>query len=326
MGIFLVALYSILALPFLIWHERHLPLSLIFLLTLLSLSFSAILFFLSLHFYSKILEHGFHPLYEGIVIAGFLSALSITGFLENNAGRIFLILFSLLTFFIRFARLKLYYSLCMLAMLFLANGMLSFYILQRFEILTSYHLFKSRFQFHEVDLSDWKWQEESRTLTNRSIPIQLRVPEGMFFHDPRNLRIKEKTGIGQIAGILAYSEKDPNSYPYVRVFFFPVYVAVSPSQIREEMIRFNEFLIRQGEIEDVNEIQPNREFLFRGKIPPNAFWTFYDILRPRFSKTGYYLLESVTGSRILLHITENLEKGAYHEPVVQEILDSLVLE
>jgi hypothetical protein len=325
-SLWLVIGYIVLAFPILVWHEKHLPLLIIILLAITALFFGSILFFISIKIYSKILKHGFHPIYEFFIIVILLIALGVSGFWENSGGRLFIFIFAFLSFILRFAKAKLYYAISMLAMVLLGNGLLSFVVLQKIEVFTAYHIFKSRFQFTEVDLSDWKLDEESSMLTNRSIPIKLKLPNNLYFHNPSDLGLKEKTGAGQIAGILSFSERDPNSYPFIRIFFFPVYVPVEDSIIKEEVIKYIQFQEKQGELEEVNEIQPNRQFKFLDRIPKNAFWTFYDILRPRYAKTGYYFLESNTGSKVLLHITENLEKGQYHEPLIQDVLDSIQLE
>lgn len=211
-------------------------------------------------------------------------------------------------------------------MLLLSNGLLSFVALQKMEIFTAYTLFKSRFQFTEVDLSGWEWKENNRELSNLSIPIRLKVPEQMYFHNPKDLGLKESTGSGQIAGILSSSDHDPNSYPFVRIFFFPAHIPVNESEIKEEVLKFIDFQEKQGEMEEINEIQPNRDIKFYGRIPTNAFWTFFDIIRPRYAKTGFYFLQAPSGSKVLLHITENLVKGEYHEQNIQDILQSINLD
>lgn len=322
----LLAAYVLLTMPALIWHERHLPFFTIFILSVGALAVGSLLFLLSTKLYSKILEHGFHPFYEAIAIALFLLGLGMSGFLDNRGGRVFLSILALLAFILRFARVRMYYSLILLGMILLANGLVSFVALQKMEVFAAYHLFRSRFQFTEVDLSDWRLADDTRILTNRSIPIRLRLPDDMYFHNPKDLDLKDKTGAGQIAGILSYSDRDPTVYPSIRIFFFPVYVPVDDSALKEEVIKYIQFLEKRGEVEEVNEIQPNRDFRFENRIPRNAFWTFFDIIRPRYAKMGYYFLETKTGSRVLLHITENLEKGKYHETLVQSILDSIVLE
>lgn len=281
---------------------------------------------MTLKLYGKILAQGFHPIYEFLVIAIFLIALSISGFMENSAGVVFLLIFGFLSFILRFAKVRLYYNITILAMLLLSNGLLSFVALQKMEIFTAYNLFRSRFQFTEVDLSGWKWKEDSRELSNLSIPIRLQVPDEMYFHNPKDLDLKESTGSGQIAGILSSSDHDPNSYPFVRIFFFPAYIPINESEIKEEVLKFIEFQGKQGEMEEVNEIQPNRDIRFYGRIPTNAFWTFFDIIRPRYAKTGFYFLPAPSGSKVLLHITENLEKGEYHEKKIQKILQSINLD
>lgn len=325
-SLWLLVAYAIIALPILVWHERHLPIPIILMLTLSALAFGMGLLLLSNRVFSKFLEHGFHPIYEAVILGGFALSLGLSGFLENSGGRVFLMFFAFLTLILRLTKVKLYYGINLLAMLLLTNGLLSFLVLQKMEVFTAYHLFRSRFQFTEVDLSDWKMDPETRILTNRSIPLELKLPEDMHFHNPQDLSIKDKTGAGQIAGIISYSERDPNSYPFIRIFFFPVYVPVEKEAIKEEVIKYIQYQEKQGEIEEVNEIQPNRDFRFHNRIPSNAFWTFYDIFRPRYSKTGFYYFESKTGSKVLFHLTENLVKGNYHEPSIRMILDSLRLE
>lgn len=322
----IVLVYCTITFPFLLWHERHLPIAFIVLLSLVALIIGAIIFFISLLIIFPILKHGFHPIFEVIIIIFYLLSSSLSGFLSNSGGRVFLGIFGLIVFLLRFAKVKQYYIVSLLGMVLFSNALLSFMALQKLEVITAYYLFRSRFQFQEVDLSDWNWEEESRILTNRSLPLKAKIPLGLYFHNPKHLNLREKTGAGQIAGILSSSEKDPNIYPLVRIFFIPVYLMVSVEQIREEFIRYNEFLVQQGDIEEVNEIQPNRDFTYNGKIPPNGFWTFYDVLRPRYSKTGFYFMESANGSKVILHIIENLEKGKFHEPVIQDFLNDLRLE
>jgi hypothetical protein len=320
---FILFAYIGFVMPILIWHESHLPLLYILVLSTLTLIFGSILFYASIKVFEKILTNGFHILYELIAFIAFSIALVSSGFLDNRAGYVFLFIFLAIVGLFRFIQLKLQYALGILAIILLTNGLLTFVVLQKMEIFSAYHLFKSQLQFTEVDLSGWEFQEETKILSNQSIPIEIKIPDGMFFYNPEDLGLKDKTGVGQIAGIISASDHDPNSYPLVRIFFFPVHIEVPETLIREEVWKYTQLLESQGEIEEINEIQPNREWLFDSRIPYNAFWTFYDIIRPRYAKTGFYFFQLSNGNKLLIHITENLEKGSFHESKIQSLLDSI---
>lgn len=317
--------YIFLASPFLIWHEWHLPWFYILILVVAALGFGSILFFASIHLFSYILKYRFHFIFELLILCLFLLAVSVTDFLQHDGGLVFIGLFGLLLGLTRIIQSKVYYPLLLLGSLLFSNALLSFWILQKMETLTAYHLFRSQIQFAEVDLDAWSYEEEKRILKNPSIPIRFRLPEEMYFFNANDLDIKDKTGTGQIAGIISASERDPNSYPFVRIFFFPAYVVADSGLIHEGIVKYLSFQEKSGEIEEINEIQPDRDFKINNKIPANAFWTFFDLIRPRYAKTGYIFFQTTTGSKVLLHITENLEKGSYHEGKVKEFLESIQL-
>ncbi|WCL49395.1 hypothetical protein [Leptospira sp. GIMC2001] len=306
-----------------VWHEQHLPTSYILILATLTLIIGSLVFLASIIIYTKLLNIGFHPVYEFCILVVFYFALQMSGFLENRAGVVFVLIFLGAATLFRIIRTKLHYLLAMLAMILMANGLLSFVFLQKIELYTAYHLFRSAVQFTEADLSGWKWEEETRTLSNRSIPISMILPDTMFFHNPEDLGLKDKTGTGQIAGIISASDHDPNAYPFIRIFYFPAFIPVENELIRVEVEKYIQFQEKQGEIEDVNEIQPDRGTVFPNASGTNAFWTFYDIIRPRYAKTGYYFLRLEKGPSILLHLTENLEKGDFHEPSMDSLLESI---
>jgi hypothetical protein len=315
--------YLLFVLPALIWHEKHLPIFYILILSVLTLTLGFILFLASVKIFENILKQGFHPIYEFLVYSILFFALALSGFLDDRAGVVFIFIFIAIVALFRFIKLKLHYGLSILAMLLLSNALLTFVALQKMEIFTAYYLFKNQLQFTEVDLSGWDFKDETRILSNLSIPIELKIPEEMFFHNPQDLGLKDKTGIGQIAGIISSSDHDPNSYPFARIFFFPAYVELDEKLVRDEVWKYIQLLVNQGEIEEVNEIQPNLDFKIFKSTPFNNFWTFYDIIRPRYAKTGFYYFQLPNGNKLLIHITENLEKGQYHEIKIQSLLNSI---
>ncbi|NUM42443.1 MAG: hypothetical protein HUU45_12520 [Leptospiraceae bacterium] len=52
------------------------------------------------------------------------------------------------------------------------------------------------------------------------------------------------------------------------------------------------------------------------------FWAYFDPLRPRYAKTGFYFAPLPSGDALLLHLTENVTKD-FHEPKILEILESI---
>ncbi len=73
-------------------------------------------------------------------------------------------------------------------------------------------------------------------------------------------------------------------------------------------------------MEDLQEINQKETV---DHVLKSKFYTFYDPLRPRYAKTGYILLSTAHHDKILLHITENLEKGEIHETGIKEFLESI---
>jgi hypothetical protein len=91
----------------------------------------------------------------------------------------------------------------------------------------------------------------------------------------------------------------------------------------DAQLEFSEYLklqVNKDLMEDLQEIdqKENLESILNSK-----FYTFYDPLRPRYATTGFILLETPHHDKILLHITENLERGEIHETSIREILGSI---
>jgi hypothetical protein len=179
---------------------------------------------------------------------------------------------------------------------------------------------KDRYGSEELDLSKWEFNDQTRNLSNSTIKLELTIPEGLNFHNPKDLKMREKTGSGQIAGIISFSNTNPNSYPYIRIFYIPQFVKVDISTIREEYLRVMEFEKNQGEIEEIRELG---ERTFQTKNWKGNFWTFYDILRPRYSKRGFYIVEREDGTSLVLDLCENLVKGQEHEDIIKNLLESV---
>ncbi|HNH57806.1 MAG TPA: hypothetical protein PK153_23600, partial [Leptospiraceae bacterium] len=76
----------------------------------------------------------------------------------------------------------------------------------------------------------------------------------------------------------------------------------------------------QGNMEEIKNLgerlHPERKW-------QGNFWTFYDIIRPRYSKTGFYIYPLKEGSYLILDITENLVDKQFHENEIEEIITSI---
>lgn len=255
-------------------------------------------------------------LYLGVMIGTVYSF----GFFDNQAGIIFLIFVMLFFLFYRMIRGVVYYRIILVGMALFVNGLLTFKYLQFSEMYLFNRSFQDKYETNEKDLTNWEFDEKTRTLKNEIIPITLTLPKDYFFHNPKDLKMKEKTGSGQIAGILSTGETNPNRYPLLRLFYVPEFIKVDPATIKEEYSSILEFEKHQGNMEEIKNLG---EHLFPGKKWQGNFWTFYDILRPRYSKTGFYIYPLKDGSYLIIDITENLVENQFHENEIEEIIKSI---
>ncbi len=309
--------YALIALPFFVFHEWHLPAHYIAALAVFALITGLLLTYGTLYAIQEYWNNPYHPLIEIIVGVIFLFSLWLSEVFHFRAGKVFFFFIAVFLLLIRTLKIDFYAKLCLAAILIMANGLLSFRALQGMEILSSYILFKNKFDFEELDLNSWKQNGDS--YWNENLKIGFKLTEEFSFYQPKDLSLEQKTGAGQIAGLIASSDIDPNQYPFIRMFYFPSYIPFDKSLAAKEVGEYLKIQVSRQEIEDVQEISPEEKAL------PNigsGYWTFYDSLRPRYAKTGFVLLETPTGDKILMHITENLEKGKTHEPGIESVLSS----
>ncbi|TGK21216.1 hypothetical protein EHO61_05055 [Leptospira fluminis] len=330
----LFIVYSIFALYFLLYHESHLPLFWMVSLALVGYLASTVLFWGIVYSYRKleakvvipaiITEVGISrpttALVPWIEAALFLISILIcysTEFFANRSGLLFFIIYCIGALSVRFLENKIYYKAGFLGVLILASGLGSFKALQFTENWVAYILFKPAFQ--EKDLTRWNFDETTRMVSNPDLKLSLKLPEDFYFHNPKNLTWENKTGTGQIAGIISTSDSDPNRYPYIRIFYVPQpYVEIDP--LISEFKKYLDLLVSRGDIEELNELE-HEDFdnRYSGK-----FWTFYDVLRPRYAKTGIFVLsETNEGDSLLFNVTESLIKDRRHEESVEAILTSV---
>lgn len=247
--------------------------------------------------------------------------LSYLGLLENRGGRIFVFFVLVLFIVFRQSKSEVYYKSVLFGILVFLNSLLSFQFLSQAEIFLFHSFFRDKYGSVDDEFSTWKLNEDTQTMRNEKIPMEFAIPKGLYFHPPGTLKFSEKTGSGQIAGILSSSSSDPNIYPYIRIFIIGGYQRIEKEKIREEYEQILRFESERGEIDSV-------EFLSEDGLQSRnnwegVFWSLFDLQRPHYCKSGFYLINRMNGNYVLLDIRENQIQSADHEPQIQEFLDSL---
>ena len=272
----IICIYTLLAIPFLYNHESHLPILVIFILIVTTLVVSLLTFLLSILALKYMFKKDFVFWQEILYLSVTIGTVYAFGFFDNQAGIIFLIFVLLFFLFYRMIRGVVYYRIILVGMALFVNGLLTFKYLQFSEMYLFNRSFQDKYETNEKDLTKWELDEKTRTLKNEIIPITLTLPKDYFFHNPKDLKMKEKTGSGQIAGILSTGETNPNRYPLLRLFYVPEFIKVDPTTIKEEYSSILDFEKHQGNMEEIKNLgeHPHSEKKWQGN-----FWTFYDILR-----------------------------------------------
>ncbi|TGK03072.1 hypothetical protein EHQ53_06350 [Leptospira langatensis] len=333
----LFLVYSVFAIYFLLYHEAHLPLFWMIGLALVGYIASGFLFWGIVVAFRKLetkvelpaifAEVGiarpttkFVPWIEASFFLIPVLICFLTGFFENRSGILFLAVYAVLVLLIRLIENKVYYKIGLLGFLILAAGLSSFKALQLTEVWVAYIQFKPTFE--EKDLTNWGFDESTRSLSNPDLKLSVHLPEDFYFHNPKDLGLESKTGVGQIAGIISTSETDWSRYPSIRIFYYPQRFE-DDTQLVNDFKKFLDSLLERGDIQEVNELERESfEDRYYGK-----FWTFYDVLRPRYAKTGIFILSKHKEPYTLVFlISESLIKGRRHEESVEKILSSVKIE
>ena len=310
--------YIFISVPFLYYHEKHLPILAILALIISTLIISIITFLVFVQVLKFLFKNEFHPIYEILYFGVGIYLVYLFGFLDNQAGNIFLFFIICIFLFYRIFKLRVYYQIILIGVSIFINGLLSFKYLQYSEIFLFNKSLESKYSNEKKDFSNWELDEKTNIATNKDVPIQILKPEGFYFHNPKDLKQDETTGTGQILGIITDSIK-VNSYPQVRLFYVEALVNVELGTLKEEFENILNFEKSQGQMEEIKYLGEH-EF---EKIGKGHFWTFYDVIRPRYSKTGFYLLKLNDGSSVIITVTENLVEKEYHEDKILDILNSI---
>ncbi len=319
----IISIYAFLAIPFLYNHEDHLPFFVILILISTTLIVSLATFLLSILTLKHLFRRDFILWQEILFLAVVLGTVYAFGFFDNQAGIIFLVFVLLFFLFYRAVRAVVYYRILIVGMAIFVNGLLTFKYLQFSEMYLFNRSFQDKYDTNEKDFTQWSYDDKTRTLKSETLALTLKLPKDYFFHNPKNLTMKEKTGSGQIAGILSSAETDPNRYPLIRLFYIPVFIKVDQNTIKEEYTSILDFEKHQGNREEIKNLG---EHIHPEKKWQGNFWTFYDIIRPRYSKTGFYIYQLKDESYLIIDITENLVENQFHENEIEEVLKSIKQE
>lgn len=330
-------MYSVFAVYFLLYHESHLPLFWMVSLATVGYIVSGIFFWGIVFTYRKLeakvvvpaifAEVGISrpttalvPWIEAGIFIAAIAICYVTGFFENSSGILFFAIYSIGVIFLRLIRDKLFYKIGLLGVLVLAAGLFSFKALQLSETWAAYVLFKPAFEEKKAD--DWRFDSNERIVSNPDLQISFKLPEDFYFHNPKDLNLEDKTGVGQIVGAISTSDSDPNRYPSIRIFYFPNQFQ-NDEQLVSEFKKYMELLVSRGDIQEVNELES--EVL--GDRYVGKFWTFYDVLRPRYAKMGMLSLsDKKRPDTFLFIVTESLIKNRRHEEPVEALLNSVKID
>lgn len=317
----ILLVYLSFCIPFVYIHESHLPGLIIAILLFLAVLVGGLLCLGSVYLGRFLFgNREFQFLWEAIFILFGLVSIYFLGLLDNRAGVLFLFFLSIIYIFARYINEKVVFQILLFGLLILLNGMFTFKALQMGELFLFNLSYYNKYNLDGPDVSLWKWDEKTRTLTHESIGFKAILPEGYFFHNPENLKLEEKAGAGKLLGAISSSSVDPNTYPFLRFFYLPLNVRSEIGEIAEEYNKFLEFELNRGEIESLQSLGASK---LDKKNWAGHFWIFYDFLRPRNAKSGFYLIPLSDGSHIVLAIRETLSEKDAHEPDVQSMLDSL---
>ena len=156
--------------------------------------------------------------------------------------------------------------------------------------------------------SEWKWNKEKNKIIGSS--FEIRLPKNFFFHSQDTLKIENKIGVGKVQFIVSKSETEPSYYPLVKVS------KIEKSKfhlqtVKQEFLNYLQWLKNKQLIDEIKALKSENDKEF--------FWTFYDKMRPRYSKIGFVLLE-IENQFYILEIKENLVSNQKHEKEIDFIL------
>lgn len=297
-------------------HEMHLPIGIILLLMIFAIFLSLLLGILNLKLIDFLFQKEFHTAIELSFYIVNLVFYLILGLFSNRAGILLLIFCIVIYFPFRLQRNRVFFRIAILGIVALTTALLTFQILQ-FGEWTLFHL-QIKLNQKKIEISPQNWSIEGKTITNKDLPLVLHLSENMFFHKPSQT-LGESRNTGSLVGIISNSDSDPSIYPYIKIYFVPSISYADIETISREFEKYLEFEKNQGDIESLQSIGAHTlKNKHKGK-----FWIFYDNLRPKNAKAGFYLILLKNGDTLILELREKLLEDSFHVSEIQEILDKM---
>lgn len=305
---------------FIYLHESHLTAGVFALLSISTLLFSVICLILTIFILSFLFEKK-NLFWDLLVLLLLLASLFGLNFLNIRGNLLFIGITAIFALFFLFSRQWLYYRILQIGLAILVNALVSFQFLQTGEVLLFQKLVQNKLIANQQDYLQWSFDKVNRLLSNSKIPLYLKLPTGLFFHNPKNLTQKDKTGMGQLVGVISTGdERDPNIYPYIRLFILSSHLSARQQLLHSEFGKYLTFLKSRGEISEINYLGTANH---AKKKWSGEFWTFYDKLRPRYAKIGYYTMKLDSKKILLIEIMDNLTKNHPHTKRIETVLESI---
>ena len=256
-----------------------------------------------------------------IIYLGFcLFFLYSIGLLENRGGKVFLFFIILIFFIFKYLKARVYYRAILFGVAILVNGLLTFQGLSQGEIFFFHFMFKEKYATEKNQFTQWDINTKDRIIRNTEIPLEITLGEGLYFHSIENLDLKEKTGSGEISGIISSAEKDPNAYPYIRIFIIDNYRLIDENTIKTEFEDILNFESKRGDLDSIQFLSEHS--LENRNDWKGLFWSFFDLQRPHYCKAGFYFFNLKNGNTVILDIREGLLENSFHEENIQKTLES----
>lgn len=311
--------YILIVLPFLYFHEDHLPLGLATILIASTLLFSVICLILTIVILRILYQKNFDLLYEIVFLALILGSLYFVHFFESVGSVILVSIVVSLSILFRFLKVTLYHQITLIGLSILSIIFLTFQFMQFSELFLFQKMMDSKYKSVQKELNNWTIDEKDRTVTNSDLSIKFKLPDDLFFHKPNQIQKEEKLGIGELVGIVSASNKDSSTYPYIRIFLFQMDSPIDRESLKKEYEVYLELMKNRN---DVQEIKWLGTHIHETQKWEGNFWSFYDVLRPRYAKIGFYLFPLDKGIFVLIDVMENLTTTTFHEEKIRQLLDS----
>ena len=223
---------------------------------------------------------------------------------EFNLFLIFLIIVYL---FFRIKRLYFYSKIVLFSFFTYIYIFFTFQLINISEVyLSNYFLSNSKNQFYV---------KNNKIIRSKNYLTEFRIPKNLYFHPLYKLKkIDHNFKIGSLKFILSSSEVDTTFYPLIKVFKVDKSSSFNTRKIEDFFLLYLDSLKENDLIDELQKI--------KSKNSKIQFWTFYDKIRPRYSKIGFVLYEN-KGELYFIQIIENLKLNQEHETVIKEFLKFL---